>query len=91
VVEVDVGTVFVVDVEVEVGDVIDVVVGPQGHSREMSRPTALFRHASASEDVIPPTALTSQTHTGEQVDNSSAARRMKRQSLAIGVAPDVTG
>jgi len=46
---------------------------------------------SASLAVVPPPPLVLQMHSGSQVSEPTAARRMKRQSLALGSVPVVTG
>jgi hypothetical protein len=98
VVEEDVVVDTVVSVEVEVVielddvDAIEVVVLPaQGHCRASDWPTTLFRHRNASVGLIVFERLTSQTQAGSQTSFPTEARRMNRQSEAVGNAPSLTG
>jgi hypothetical protein len=70
--------------------VVDVVPG-HGQLRTTDWPTAFFRQMSASVAVTGSVPLGAQMHSGEQVCEPTAARRMNRQSLAVGLAPEVTG
>src|SRR5688572_25891797 len=63
-----------------------------GHSSvTFGWPTATFRHTSASEAVMPPPPLVSQTHSGSQVAAPVAVRKTNKQSEALGVAPLLAG
>jgi hypothetical protein len=85
------GTVVVDDV-VEVVKVVEVVVEVgQGQLSVTPCPTAFFKQMSASLAVVPPAPLVSQTHSGVQVSEPTAVRRMNKQSEAVGLAPFVTG
>jgi hypothetical protein len=77
----------VVDVTVTV-----VVVVSQIQLSKLGLPTATFRQVSASVALgLPPLPLRSQMHVGSQVLEPTAARKMKRQSVAVGLAPLLTG
>jgi hypothetical protein len=72
--------------------VVMVVEGdPHGHWNVTPWPTAFLRQISASVAVVPPPPLVSQMHAGSHVSEPSAARRMNRQSLATGIAPELEG
>jgi len=92
-----VGVSIVVDVVVLVGvsivvDVVVLVVVPQSQLSRLGLPTATLRQVSASVALgFPPDALRSQMHTGSQVLDPTAARKMKRQSVAVGKSPLLTG
>jgi hypothetical protein len=66
-----------------------VVVDTQGQSRETELPTEAFRQVSASVVVIASSPVGS--HTQPQVCRPSAACRMNRQSVAVGIEPLLTG
>jgi hypothetical protein len=77
----------VVDVTVTV-----VVVVSQRQLRRPGVPTATFRQVSASVAFgLPPDALRSQMQVGSQTLEPTAARKMKRQSVAVGFGPLVAG
>ena len=90
------GTVVVLLLVVEELVVVEevlVVVEPHGagHWSCTACPTAFFKQSSASLAVMVLGGFGSQTHGGVQVSDPTAARKMKRQSEAVGVAPLVTG
>jgi len=100
VVDVDVGGSIVVEVVVVVGDsivvevvVLDVggtvvVVPPQSQFSKPEIPMEALRHVKASVALgLPPEPLRSQMQTGSHVLVPTAARRMKRQSVATGPSP----
>jgi len=77
---------------VEVGTVLEVVVETwHGQFTVTGCPTAFFRHTKESVAVVGSEPLGAQMQAGSQVAEPTAARRMKRQSLAVGNEPLVTG
>jgi hypothetical protein len=89
-----VGVVTVV-VVVNVVDVVTVgvvlVVVPQGQASSTFWPTAFFRHTNASVAVTGSVPVGAQMHSGSQTWLPTAARKMKRQSVAEGVWPLLSG
>jgi len=98
------GTVVVVTVTVVVEDVVEdvvvvvvgaavVVVVATGHGQlsSVEPPTATARHTSASLAVVGSVPLGAHVHAGAQTSAPTATFRMKRQSLATGAAPVLTG
>jgi hypothetical protein len=84
--------VVVLEVVTVVDEVVEVVSPPHGQSSSTDCPTAFFRQVRASLAVgLPPLPLGSQMQTGLQVSEPTAARRMNRQSDAVGFVPLVTG
>jgi hypothetical protein len=85
-------------VVVVVGAIVVTVVEPivvltpkHGQSSVTSWPTAFFKQMSASVAVVGSDPFGAQIHGGRQISECTAVRRMKRQSLAVGLAPFVTG
>jgi hypothetical protein len=68
-----------------------VVVPSHGQLSETSVPTTNCRQPSASVAVIPPEPVVSQLHSGSQLSRLTPTRRMKRQSVATGALPTVSG
>ena len=87
-----VDVVLVVDVvDVLVVDVVVVVSHGQSGKSGGGLPTATFRQMSASVAETPPLASRSQMHSGVHVTDPTAAFRMNRQSVDVGVLPPVIG
>jgi hypothetical protein len=70
--------------------VLVVVVTPQ-QSCGTFMPTALQKQVRASREVMASSPDGSQMHSGSQVREPAAARKMNRQSTAVGERPSVTG
>src|SRR5512132_2052474 len=81
----------VVTVVVVVVGLVVTVVPVHGQLRVTLCPTAFFKQSNASDAVVGSVPFGAQTHAGVQVSEWTAVLRMKRQSLAVGFAPDVTG
>lgn len=62
-----------------------------GHRSGTACPTAFARHVSASVAVTGKEPDGAQMHSGSQVPMPTATVRMKRQSVAVGEEPLVTG
>jgi hypothetical protein len=79
-------------VEVTVEDVTVVLVPPlQGQLSGTLTPTATFRQSNASVALAGSVPVGAQMHSGVQVWRPTATFRMKRQSVATGAAPLLTG
>ena len=78
----------VVDEEI----VVDVVVETEhGQFSVTAWPTAFFRHTRESVAVVGKLPFGAQMQAGSHVADPTAARKMNRQSLAVGADPVVTG
>jgi hypothetical protein len=80
--------VVVVVVVVDVEEVVDTM---QGQSSGTGCPVALARHTRASVAATGSDPPGAQMHSGSQVWAPTAVCKMKRQSVAAGDAPPVTG
>jgi hypothetical protein len=82
------GNVIVV---VVVETVVEVVVGPHGQLSGTGAPTAAFKQSSASVALTGSVPLGAHTHSGWHTSVPTAAFKMNRQSLAVGLAPVDSG
>jgi hypothetical protein len=84
--------VVVVLVDVGGGEVV-VVVNPHGQSSVIGTPTATARQVSASVAVagIEPFGAQTQVACGSQTSKPTATLRIRRQSVAAGRLPSVSG
>ncbi len=67
-----------------------VVAIGQGQSSTTAWPTTNFRQTKASVAVVDPLPLASQMHDGSHTALPMEARKIKRQSVAVGAAPLLT-
>jgi hypothetical protein len=88
-----VAEVVVVGVVVEVTVDVVVVVVSHGHASAALPPTATTRHVSASVALVGKLPLGAHTHgaCGSQVVVPTATCKTRRQSVAVGPAPEVIG
>jgi hypothetical protein len=65
--------------------------GPQGQRSSTLPPTAAVRQTSASVAETGNAPFGAHTHSGVQAARPTAAFSRKRQSVAIGIVPALTG